>query len=398
MFWKKYKRLDEESSEIINIKGIFHKKISLFQAVFLIVGGTIGAGVLSIPYAVSKVGLIVGISYIIVLGLLMIGLNLLLGEVSAETKGDYQLVGLTYKYLGKIGGRVMTFLSYIMLIGVLTIYIIGEGEVLSSIFGGTSFFWSIIFFVLFGTLVAIGIRGVKTVNFFISLSILLVILIIVFLSSPHIDIENIGFSNFSYLLFPYGIILFAFHGTTSVPEARFLLKKRDLDLKKAIIISGLISITAYALFAFAVVGVTGQETTEIATIGLGHQLGKILFLFGNLFAILAMAGSFLIAGVSLKDSLSWDYKIPTWLANIFVLGLPLLIFLLGMREFIAMIDLVGGVFISIEMILVLLIYKKAKQTGALDSPEYDLRHTLLLGIILLIVLTIGGIYSVAKLF
>ena len=61
MFWKKYKRLDEESSEIINIKGIFHKKISLFQAVFLIVGGTIGAGVLSIPYAVSKVGLIVGI-------------------------------------------------------------------------------------------------------------------------------------------------------------------------------------------------------------------------------------------------------------------------------------------------------------------------------------------------
>jgi len=398
MFWKKYKRLDEESSEIINIKGIFHKKISLFQAVFLIVGGTIGAGVLSIPYAVSKVGLIVGISYIIVLGLLMIGLNLLLGEVSAETKGDYQLVGLTYKYLGKIGGRVMTFLSYIMLIGVLTIYIIGEGEVLSSIFGGTSFFWSIIFFVLFGTLVAIGIRGVKTVNFFISLSILLVILIIVFLSSPHIDIENIGFSNFSYLLFPYGIILFAFHGTTSVPEARFLLKKRDLDLKKAIIISGLISITAYALFAFAVVGVTGQETTEIATIGLGHQLGKILFLFGNLFAILAMAGSFLIAGVSLKDSLSWDYKIPTWLANVFVLGLPLLIFLLGMREFIAMIDLVGGVFISIEMILVLLIYKKAKQTGALDSPEYDLRHTLLLGIILLIVLTIGGIYSVAKLF
>jgi len=285
-----------------------------------------------------------------------------------------------------------------MLIGVLTIYIIGEGEVLSSIFGGTSFFWSIIFFVLFGTLVAIGIRGVKTVNFFISLSILLVILIIVFLSSPHIDIENIGFSNFSYLLFPYGIILFAFHGTTSVPEARFLLKKRDLDLKKAIIISGLISITAYALFAFAVVGVTGQETTEIATIGLGHQLGKILFLFGNLFAILAMAGSFLIAGVSLKDSLSWDYKIPTWLANVFVLGLPLLIFLLGMREFIAMIDLVGGVFISIEMILVLLIYKKAKQTGALDSPEYDLRHTLLLGIILLIVLTIGGIYSVAKLF
>ena len=96
--------------------------------------------------------------------------------------------------------------------------------------------------------------------------------------------------------------------------------------------------------------------------------------------------------------MSWDYKIPRWLANIFVLGLPLLIFLLGMRKFTAMIDLIGGVFISIEMMIILLIYWKAKKTGALEKPEYSLHHTLLLGIFLLIILTIGAIYSITKLF
>lgn len=395
---KKYRRLDEEHDSVINFKGIFQKRMTLFQSVALIVGGTIGAGVLSIPYAVSKVGLGAGLFYIVILGILMIGLNLLLGEVTVETKGDFQLVGLARKYLGKVGGRIMTCLSYLMLLGVLTVYIIGEGEVLSAVFGGTSFMWSILFFAIFGFFILIGIRGIKIASFVISMAVLLVILIIAYFSSPHIRIENFAFHNLAQLLFPYGVILFAFHGTTSVPEAHFLLKKRDLDLKKAIVIAGTISIIAYALFAFVVVGVTGQNTTEIATIGLGNRLGEIIFLFGNLFAILAMSSGFLMAGLSLTDSLSWDYKIPDWLSKVIVLGLPITIFLLGMRKFTAMIDLVGGVFISTEMLIILLIYWRAKQYGDLKKTRYHLHHTFLLVAILILVLTIGAIYSVAKLF
>ena len=87
MIRKKYHRMDEEQNEVVSLKGIFRKRLTLFQSVALITGGTIGAGVLSIPYAVSKVGLTIGLFYIVSLGLLMIGLNLLLGEVVSETKG-----------------------------------------------------------------------------------------------------------------------------------------------------------------------------------------------------------------------------------------------------------------------------------------------------------------------
>lgn len=398
MMGKKYKRLDDQSGDVVNLKGIFYKKLTLFQAVAMIVCGTIGAGVLSIPYAISKVGLGIGLFYIFILGILMVGLNLLLGEVAAETKEDFQLVGFAKKYLGKTGGTIMTGISYLMLFGVLTIYIIGEGEVLSAVFGGTSFVWSILFFILFGFLVIIGIRGIKTMEFIMSIGVLLVISIIVYFSAPHVAIENISFHNLAQLLFPYGVILFAFHGTTSIPEAHYLLKKSDKDLKKAIVLAGIISMIVYASFVFVVVGVTGRETTEIATIGLGNRLGEVIFLFGNLFAILAMASSSLIAGLSLKDSLAWDYKIPNWLTNLLVLGLPLSIFLLGMRKFTAMINLVGGVFISIEMLIILLIYWRAKQKGDLYKGKYHLHHTLLLGVILFIVFIIGAIYSVVKLF
>ncbi len=127
-------------------KGIFRKQISLFEAVALILSGTIGAGILGIPYAVAKSGLLIGVIYIIGLGLLMIGLNTLLGFVAINTNHQYQLPGLAKEYLGKYAGYIISAVSYMMFFGVLVVFIIGEGSSLSALFGGSEYYWSIIFF------------------------------------------------------------------------------------------------------------------------------------------------------------------------------------------------------------------------------------------------------------
>ena len=176
------------------------------------------------------------------------------------------------------------------------------------------------------------------------------------------------------------------------------IKNRDKDFKKAIVIAGSIAIVAYALFTLAVVGVTGAYTTEIATVGLGAVAGKAMFLFGNLFAIFAMGTCFLMGGVALKDSLRWDYKVPNIPATLIVCGIPLIVFLLGMRSFIAAIDVVGGVFISLEMLVLVLIYWRAKSLGHLKPSKYKLHHVWLVVVPLVIALTIGAVYSVVKLF
>ena len=111
-----------------------------------------------------------------------------------------------------------------------------------------------------------------------------------------------------------------------------------------------------------------------------------------------MAGSFLTMALSAKDSLVWDYKIPRRAAAVLICLLPLAIFLLGVREFIAVINVVGGIFVSLEILLVLLIYWRAKQLGDLSPGKYQLHHSLLLVALLLFALTIGAAYSVARLF
>jgi len=397
MFKYKYHSLDQENP-VVNYKGVFLKRISLFEAVALILSATIGAGVLGIPYAVSKVGLGIGLFYIVILGLLLMSLNLMVGEVVARTKGEFQLVGLAKKYLGRWGGYFMSMIIYSMSFGILVVYIIGEGNTLANIFGGNAAIWSLLFFIFGAIMVSIGLETVKKAELILSLGILVIILLIAGLSAPHVEVQNVSYSNWVNLLLPYGIILFAFSGAASIPEAHAILKNRDGDFKKSIIIAGLVTIVAYSLFTLAVVGVTGSETTEIATIGLGAKAGRAMFLFGNLFALFAMGTCFLMGGVSLKDSLIWDYKMPRLSATLLVCGIPLLIFSLGLRNFIEAIDIVGGVFVSLEMLVLILIYWRAKTLGHLSPSKYKLHNVWLVMIPLIVALTIGVVYSVVKLF
>jgi len=388
----------QQNENITSYLGVFRQKIDQFEAVALISSATIGAGIMGIPYAISKVGIPIGIIYIIVVGLFMVGVNQLVGATILRTKGNHQLAGLAEEYFGKYGRLLMTVVTYSILFGALVVYIIGVGESLAAIFGGSRLAWGLGFFATGISLIYIGLRTLKKVEILLSLGILAIVVFISVFSLPSIDLTKLTYHSFSDLLLPYGVLLFAFHGTTSVPEAQQLLDDKNHKFKHSIIYSGLISIVVYLIFALVVVGVTGTGTTEVATVGLGRVLGSTMVLLGNLFAVLAMGTSFLIIGLSLRDSLTWDYNLSKDTSTLLVGIVPLTIFLLGLREFIQAIDLVGGIFMSIEMAMLVLIYWKAKQEGDIEPSNYNLHHTLLFGVLAFVALALGSLYSLMKMF
>ncbi len=383
--------------KVVQHQGIFYKQIGLFQAVALIVSGTIGAGVLGIPYAVAQVGLFPGVLYIVGLGILMLGLNLLLAEAVMAAKHRFQIAGLAGKYLGRPAKVLMTIIFYTISFGALVVYLIGEGQVLSALFGGAPIWWSIFFFSICAFLIFLGVQAIKSVEFFLTLGILIVIILIALWSTPHVQWVNWQGVDLAKILFPYGIILFAFHGTGTIPQAYTLLSDHRL-FQKAILISAFVCITFYLIFTIAVVGVTGTATTEIATIGLGKVVGPIMLLFGNIFAALAMGTSYLMVGLSLRDSLSWDYKLSQATSFLLVSIVPLAIFLGGIRGFTQAIDLIGGVFISLELLLIVWIYLRVDKILQASRPRHGFRPLLLLVAFLLLAFSFGGVYSVLKLF
>lgn len=397
LFRKKTPRLDKQLP-LVQHKGFFRRRLTMFQGVALIVSATIGAGVLGLPYVVAKVGLSIGLLYIIILGFLMIGMNLLIGDIAVRTRGNLQLAGLARKYLGWVGEVMMVTIKYLSGAGVLVIYIIGTGEALQALLGGSSFQWSIVFFIVGAVFIYNGINSIKVIDFFLSLGILTIILAISGFSWPHIDMMNFQYYDLAYAFLPYGVILFAYNGDAAIIESHSILSDSNKSFKSSIVIAGLISIITYVLFSIIVLGVTGNQTTDIATIGLGEKIGPVMLILGNVFAVLAMGTSFLTIGLSLRDSLAWDYKFKHKSAALPVIFIPLIIFLLGLRQFIEAINIVGGIFVSLEILIIILIYWRAKTKGDLDPGKYKLHHTLILVILLLIALTIGAIYSIVNFF
>lgn len=382
---------------IVKHHGFFRKQISLFEAVAMIVTGTIGAGMLGMPYAVAQSGLGIGILYILGVGLLMMGLNILIGEVAIRAGAPLQLAGLAKKYLGRWGELSVGGLMYTLLFGVLTVYIIGEGEGLSALFGRTPFFWSTVFFLVASVFIFLGVETIKKAELFLTLGLFLVVILVSAWSIRHVSFGNAEYVNLARVLYPYGIILFAFHGTTAIPTAYALVRNKTRDFRRAILISGGIVMAVYLLFTVVAVGVTGAGTTEIATIGLGRAAGPVASVLGSIFAVLAMGTCFLSAGLSLTNSLAWDFKIPRPLGAAIVVGVPYFLFAIGMRSFISAIEVVGGVLMSAEMILLVVIYLFARRHAG-DIAGYSMRHSWAAVSALLLAFSAGAVYSVFNIF
>ena len=369
------------------------------KAICIILGTVIGAGVLGIPYVIAKAGFLIGLIELVIIGLLVLFMNLFLGEVILRTNGNHQLTGYVEIYLGKTF-KFLMFLSMVLgIYGALIAYLIGEGASLSAIFSGNPLIYSIIFFIIVTFIVHKGIRTLASSELMVSTVTLIVIFIIIILSSQKFNINNIVDLNIPMIFLPYGAILFAYLGTVSIPEVKEELIKNRKLMKKAIIIGSLIPIFVYVLFALFIVGATGIETTEISTMGLGNLLGLKMIILGNLFAIFAMFTSFIALAYALKEMYQYDYKLSKSSSLVLTCLVPFIIFLLirNFARFIDLISITGALFGGLDGILIVLMYWKAKKMSQ-RKPEYSLSKHYLIGYLIILIFFVGIILTVSGLF
>ncbi len=377
-------------------QGVYKNPVGINNAVFMITGMMIGAGILGIPYVVAQVGLWIGLAYILVLGAVMLCLNLMIGEIIVRTKDSFQLPGLAGKYLGGWAKILMSVLTIFGGLGALLAYLVGEGESLTGIFGGAPVWWTVVFWTGGSVLIWRGLQTVKVVEKVLSVLVISIILGLSFAFLPHVQVVNFGYFDWSKIFLPYGVILFSLSASPAIAEAHALLPGSQRHFRKALIIGSLIPVFVYVVFAMAVVGVMGKETTEIATLGLGRQFGSVVRILVNIFAIFAMGTGFMGLGISLKQSLIWDWKVSPFLATLLVISAPLTFFMAGWRNFVEILGVVGGLFLGVEALLMILIYWKAKKTGDVLVDRYNLPFAGLLTVLVFVVFTIVTTVSIIK--
>ena len=85
-------------------------------------------------------------------------------------------------------------------------------------------------------------------------------------------------------------------------------------------------------------------------------------------------------------------------AALFVCTVPLTLYLFGIRQFIMVMDVVGGVFVSLEMLMMVMIYWHARQRGKIKGRKSFWHHALLTSGVVFVALLVGTVYNISKYF
>ena len=372
---------------------------SFILALSTLIGTIIGAGIFGLPYVVSKSGIAPSIFYFVVLGGVVLLLHLFMGEIVLRTIGKHRLIGYAEIYLGDWAKKLVTFSTIVGTVGILLAFIIISGDfleiVLGPLFPISNTVFSIAVWAFLSLFILRGIQAIAKMEFFMNIALFSVIGVILLFAVPHIESANFLVFDSVHMFLPYGIILFAFAGWAAIPEITDLFKnkkeKKGLDnlIVWAMLICGLL----YLVFSAVVVGVSGAETSPDALTGLVPFLGSNIVILGAIFGLIAIAASFLVLGNYLKNSLRYDYHFPYAVSVGIAVVTPMVLFLLGLREFIVVIGIVGTFIGVIDGIIIILIFRQAKLKGD-RQPEYSLRIPQFILALLVIILIAGALSEI----
>jgi len=368
------------------------------KATSIIIGTIVGVGIFGLPYAISRVGFLIGIPLLIILSGAILCLHYLYGEVVLRTRRKQRLVGYAKKYLGNKGKMIATLSVVFGLLGSQLAYLIVGGKFLHfisrNILGENLLIYVILFLVVGSLVILKDSTAIANVEFLMSIFLISVILLIFFAALPQIKSQHFATIEPSNTFLAYGVILFSLSGVVAIPEAiEYLKKKRRKQYKRVIGIGTLLPHLLYVFFIVAVVGLAGQNVSESAITNLEGFLGKNIVITGAIFGLVAVITSFITLGSALMKMLWYDYHLPKILSWLIISVAPLVLFIVGFRNFITVIGAVGAVMGGINGILIISIYQQAKKKGDNKKPGYSIKLPKIIKWGLVTIFLLGVLYE-----
>lgn len=240
-------------------------KNKILGSALMIAGTTIGAGMLAMPLTSAGIGF--GMTLVLLVGLwaLLTYTGLLFMEVyqTAPTQ-DVGVATLAEQYFG-LGGRLLATLSLLILLyALLAAYITGGGSLLSGVlpdFGErTQQIGILLFTLILGAFVVVGIRGVDGLTRLLFIGKIIAFVFVLLMMLPKSQLENLTAVPLDNLLIvsaiPVFFTSFGFH--VIMGSINHYLDSDMRKIRIAIFIGTLIPLIAYILWQLATHGVLSQ--------------------------------------------------------------------------------------------------------------------------------------------
>lgn len=340
------------------------KKLTFTESLMLVAGAGIGTGILTIPYAINKIG-VLGTLMALALAYAVSGLMyLMIADLTLHSRKSSDLIGILDEHLfrgkGKKALNVIFFvLLVLLLLENLVVYILCAANVMQALFGIHSMISKLLFYILASVVILFGMKGIGIGE---KLSVALiggVVLLLTLLSCFNVKGSlTLSLGEPSLIFAVYGLFMFAFSAIFSIIQVCNHIEKPELTGKAVL---GGLTLNALITLIFAFAAILGSETvTEIAIIGLSESIGiPAIQILCSVFVLLAMLSSFWSSGFAFADVVSEQFKISKRLAWVIATVPALLISILLPLTVLDYIQIGAGALSVILVIVVLPAYSHA---------------------------------------
>lgn len=382
-------------------------KLTLYEAVAIIVGANVGSGILGLAYSSRLAGWPILVLWLAVAGLFTTFSMLYVAESALRTKKPLQLPGLAEKYVGKVGS-VLIFISVCAnSIGCMVAYTTGSGNILCTLLGLPNWAGSLLFTVPCVLVVWFGLKATGLWEKFMStgMVVLLGIIVIASFLSGKADVSRAVYANWTYAVPLLSSAIFCYIAQYAVPELARGMRHTPKKLPVAIILGMFITGVLLAVVPLAVLSLTGaEEVTQVATLAWGQALGTWALYTANIFALCAMMTSYWAVGGSMLTNIVDMFKLKdekdTKTRLIAIACTVLSPFILAYAGLVSFVDAIGwagtfgGVIMSIVPVLML---NNARKKGDIE-PEWKCgwyAHPAVQGMII-VIFSLAAIYFICS--
>lgn len=359
-----------EKEKDMNKKMNSEAQLTTFEAISMIVGNSIGTGIIAVPYLAVRNSMwdvvwMVAFAYIV-----NVILHLIIAELSYNNGG----VQLVKSFEGELfHGKMKKIFSWIMFVVYGLAIMVG---VSGNINGGAQIFvnwfglplWAaqLIYYLIAGSVVFMGMKAVGIAQKY-SVALLLVIVTVMTAGTflhPRNTLYTAPF-HINNLLALYSMVVFATSANQAVIQVVKGLNGDSKRIRKTIFTGfGLSSLFVLVVTLTVLLGTKGAVDKELAYMQLGESIGGWALILAGIFSLFALLTTFWSNTLALRDVVHEQVGTGnrvSWL----IATVPCILFaIFGVSSFIVLTRIMSGVVVLVSIMLVLTYGKSRKKVGS----------------------------------
>lgn len=332
-------------------------KLTKLEATMLVAGAGLGTGILTLPYAMSRIGVNGTLAAVLLAYTSSLIIYYMIADLALHSRNG-QLLEILQQHLfrgkyKKLLTNIFFFVLAAILLENLVVYILCASDVITDLFGIDIHISKLMFYAFASAVVFLGIRaigqGEKAGMCLTAAAVFLLLVLSVFHMKNRLDLS---FGDPSLVLAVYGLFMFAFSAIFSIVQVCSYIE--DRSAVKTVVRNGLLINMILTLLFGMVTILSSDEVTDIATIGLSNSLPYYFVkVICSIFVIVSMLTSYWSIGLAfvdvIREYLGTGQRI-SWLLSTVPTLIVVLILPLSVTEYIQLIA--GGLSVMLGLLVI----------------------------------------------